>query len=174
MTVLPGASIGRLGGDRVIEGRDGSDVRAQPSVLHPLDDLAQLGTTGPDNEVDRQPVGGPCLAWPDDGHQRSSGSNQARGPLPDVAADDIEHQVDAADIFQGVVLKIDELLRAEVERLSCGDLYPGAAERVALEASTNISDRVHQAAWTGRRGMSDGRHRLERLHPIERARQFLC
>jgi len=32
------------------------------------------------------------------------------------AADDIESQVDAADVLQGVVLEVDELLRAEVER----------------------------------------------------------
>jgi hypothetical protein len=29
--------------------------------------------------------------------ERSSGSNRARGPLPDIAADDIEHQIDSDD-----------------------------------------------------------------------------
>ena len=29
----------------------------------------------------------------------------------------IEHQIDFADVFQGVVLEVDELLRTEVERL---------------------------------------------------------
>src|SRR5262249_27056877 len=115
---LPRAPLGRVeGGDGIVEGRDGADVRPQSSVPHPLDDLAQLGTIGLDNEVDSKTVGGPCLARPDDGHQRSSGSNQARGPRPDVAADDIENQMDSADVFQGVVLEVDELLRAEVERL---------------------------------------------------------
>src|SRR6266550_8839214 len=114
---LPHPSLGRVeGGDGIVEGRDGADVSPQSSVPHTLDDLAQLGPIGLDNEVDRQAVRGPCLARPDDGHQRSSGSNQARGPLPDVAADEIEHQIDAADIFQSVVLEVDELLRAEVER----------------------------------------------------------
>src|SRR5262249_35065782 len=43
------------------------------------------------------------------------------GPLPDVAADDIEHQIDSADVFENVVLEVDELLRAEVEyRLTVG------------------------------------------------------
>ena len=42
--------------------------------------------------------------------------NQVCGSLPDVAADDIEHQINPADVFQGVVLEVDELLRAEVER----------------------------------------------------------
>jgi hypothetical protein len=74
-----------------------------------VDDLTQLGTIGLDNEVDRQAVGGPRLGRPDDGHQCSSGSNQACGPLPDVAADDIEHQIDFADVFQGVVVEVDEL-----------------------------------------------------------------
>src|ERR1041385_8898667 len=101
----------------IIEGRDGADVRPQSPVPHPLDDLAQLGPIGLDDEVDRQTVGGPCLARPDDRHQRSSGSNQARGPLADVAADEIEHQIDTADVFQGVVREVDELLRAEVKRL---------------------------------------------------------
>jgi len=114
---LPRASFGRAeGGDAIVESCDGADVRPQSSVPHSLDDRTQLGTIGLDNEVDRQAVDGPRLGRPDDGHQRSSGSNQARGSLPDVAADEIEHQIDAADVFQGVVLEVDELLRAEVER----------------------------------------------------------
>ena len=56
------------------------------------------GTIGLDDEVDHQAAGGPRLGRPDDGHQRSSGSSQACGPLPDVAADDIEHQIDWAQI----------------------------------------------------------------------------
>src|SRR5207249_3365121 len=84
---------------------------------HPPYDLTQLGAIGHDNEVDRQAVDGPRLGRPDDGHQCSSGPNQACGPLPDVAADDIEHQIDAANVLQGVVVEVDELLRAEVERL---------------------------------------------------------
>ena len=97
---LPGASrtnaddcfplgpLGRIeGGDGVVEGRDVADVRPQSSVTHPLDDLTQLGTIGLDNEVDRQAVGGPRLGRTDDGDQCSSNSNQACGPLLDVAAD---------------------------------------------------------------------------------------
>src|SRR5262245_48294938 len=115
---LPLASLGPVeGGDGVVEGRDVADVRPQSSVPHPLDDLTQLGAIGLDNEVDRQAVGGPRLGRPDDGHQCSSGSNQACGPLLDAAADDIEHQIDAASVFEGVVVEVDELLRAEVERL---------------------------------------------------------
>src|SRR5258708_7695578 len=93
----------------------------QSAGPHPLDDLTQLGTIGPDNEVDRQAVGGPRLGRPDDGHQCSSGSKQACGPLPDFAADDIENQIDAADVFEDVLVEVDELLRAEVEhRLTVG------------------------------------------------------
>src|SRR5207248_3757945 len=115
---LPPASLGRVqGGDGIVEGRDVADVRPYPSVTHSLDDLTQLGTIGLDHEVDRQAVGGSRLGRPDDGDQRSSGSNQARGPLPDVAADEIEHQIDGADVFEDVVLEVDEFLRAEVERL---------------------------------------------------------
>ena len=67
---------------------------AVPSVTHPLGDLTQLGAIGHDNEVDHQAVGGPRLGRAGDGHQRSSGSNHARRPLPDVAAEDIENQID--------------------------------------------------------------------------------
>src|SRR4051812_37824603 len=62
-----------------------------------------------------KPVGERCLGRPDDGHQCSSGSNQACGALCDVAADDVEHQIDRADVFEKVVLEVDELLRAKVE-----------------------------------------------------------
>src|SRR6516164_7892893 len=115
---LPLASLGRVqGGDSIVEGRDVADVRPQPSVTHSLDDLAQLGTIGLDNEVDRQAVGGTRLGRPDDGHQRSSGSDHACGPFLNVAADDVEDQIDTTDVFQEVVVEVDELLCAEVERL---------------------------------------------------------
>ena len=104
------------GREGIVEGRDRADVRPQSSVPHPLDNLTQLATIGLDNEVDRQPVSGPRLRRSDDGHHCSSSPDQTRGPLPDVAADEIENQVDAADVLQGVVLEVDELLRAEVER----------------------------------------------------------
>src|SRR6266536_6699931 len=98
---LPADPLGRVEGrDGVVEGRDVADVRPQPSVPHPPDDLTQLGTIGRDNKVDRQAVRGPRLGRPGDGHQRSSGPDQACGPLPDVAADDIENQIDSADVFE--------------------------------------------------------------------------
>ena len=100
---LPLDPRGRVeGGDGIVEARDVADVCPQPSVTHPPDDLTQLGTIGLDNEVDCQAVGGPRLGRPDDGHQYSSNSDPTCGPLPDVAADDIEHQIDSADVFQGV------------------------------------------------------------------------
>src|SRR5215467_5699961 len=123
---LPLASLGRVeGGDGIVEGRDVADVRPQPSVTRPPDNLTQLGAIGHDNEVDRQAVGGPCLGRPGDRHQRSSGPDHSCGPLRDVAAEDIEHQIDSADVFQGVVLEVDELLGAEVEHL----LTVGSASR---------------------------------------------
>src|SRR5438046_5773606 len=98
---LPADPLGRIESrDGIVEGRDVADVRPQPSVPHPPDDLTQLGAIGHDDEVDRQAVGGPRLGRPGDGHERSSGSNQTRGPLPDVAAEDIEDQIDAADAIQ--------------------------------------------------------------------------
>src|ERR1700739_3045913 len=103
---LPLASLGPVeSGDGIVEGRDVADVRPQSSVPHPLDDLTQLGTIGLDDEVDRQAVGGPGLGRPDDGHQCSSGSNQSCGPLLDVTADDIEHQIDFPAVFPGAVVE---------------------------------------------------------------------
>src|SRR5512146_2030704 len=64
---LPADPLGRVeGGDGIVEGRDVADVRPQPPVPHPPDDLTQLGPVGLDNEVDRQAVGGPRLGRPDD------------------------------------------------------------------------------------------------------------
>src|SRR5690349_6692602 len=121
------ASLGRVeGGDSIVEGRDVANVGPQSSVPHPLDDLTQLGTMGLDDEVDCQAVGGPRLGRPYDRHQGSSGPDQACGPLLDVSADDVEHQVDAADVFQRVVLEVDERGRAEVERLLAVGGAPGA------------------------------------------------
>src|SRR4051794_14493211 len=84
---LPADPLGRVEGcNGIVEGRDVADVGSQSSVPHPLDDLSQLGTIRQDNEVDRQAVGGPRLGRRGDGHQGSSGPDQACGPLLDVAA----------------------------------------------------------------------------------------
>src|ERR1051326_7218300 len=113
---LPLASLGPVeGGDGVVEGRDVVDVRPQSSVPYPLDELTQLGAIGYDDEVNSQAARGPRLGRAGNGHQRSSGANHARRPLRDVAAEDIENQIDFADVFQGVVIEVDELLCAEVE-----------------------------------------------------------
>ena len=130
--------LGRVEGcDGIVEGRDVADVRPQSSVPHSLDDLTQLGTIGLDNEVDRQAVGGPRLGRPDDGHQCSSGANQSCGPFLDVAAHDIEHQIDAADVFQRVVVEIDELMRAEVAFSSfAGETMSLVMRRLRLQASS--------------------------------------
>jgi hypothetical protein len=89
---LPLASLGRFeGGNGTVEGRDVADVRTQPPVTHPPHDLTQLGAVGLDDEVDRKTVRGPRHRRPDDGHQRSSGANETRGALLDVA------QVDGHD-----------------------------------------------------------------------------
>src|SRR5215472_1266746 len=146
------------GGDGVVEGRDVADVRPQSSVPHPLDDLTQLGAIGLDNEVDRQAVGGPRLGRPDDGHQCSSGADQACGPIRDVAADDIEHQMDFADVFEGVVVEVDELLRAEVERLLTVGGASGADD-VGAELTCELGHHCPDCA--GRAVREDALSRLE-------------
>src|SRR5262245_894805 len=121
------ASPGRVeGGNRIIEGSHVADVCPQPTNPKSLDELTQWGAIGYDDEVDSQAARGPRLSWAGDGHQRSSGANHARRPLPDVAADDIDNQLDLADVFQGVVIEVDELLCAEVESRLTAASAPGA------------------------------------------------
>src|SRR3546814_306147 len=103
-------------------------------------------------------VDGPRLGRPDDGHQRSSGSNQACGPLLDVAADDVEHQIDAADVFQGVILKVDELLRTEVERRLTVGRASGADD---VGAGLTCELRHHRTDCAGRAVHKDAPPRLK-------------
>src|SRR5262245_61776888 len=92
--------LGRVeGGNRIVEGSHDADVCPQPTIPDALDELTQLGTIGHDDEVDSQAARGPRLGRAGNGYQRSSGANHARRPLRDVAAEDIEHKIDAADIF---------------------------------------------------------------------------
>src|SRR6476661_120806 len=114
---LAGMTLGRVeGGDGVFEGGDRADVGPQQAVADALDDFAQLSAVGFDDEVDRPSVGARLFDRSDDGHQNPARPNQARGPLADVAADQVEHEIDFADVFQRLVVEVDELVRAEVER----------------------------------------------------------
>src|SRR5947199_62402 len=140
--------LGRVeGGNRIVESSHFADVCPQPTNPDPLDELTQLGAIGYDDEVDSQAARGPRLGRAGDGHQRSSGANQARRPLPDIAADDIENQIDFADIFQGVVIEVDELLCAEVEsRLTAGSA-PGADD---VRAGLTCELARHRTDYAGR------------------------
>jgi hypothetical protein len=70
--------VGRVEcGDGLVEGRDVGDVRPQPSVSHPFDDLSQLGAIGLDDEVDCKPVGGPRLGRPA-ARRRKKGKKKGR------------------------------------------------------------------------------------------------
>src|SRR5262249_47589401 len=135
-----------------------ADVRAQSSVPHALDDLGQLSAIALDNEVDRPAVFGLRHGRPDDGHQCSSRSNQARGLLPYVAADDIEHEIDAADFFQRVLVEVADLLRPEVERLLTVRRTSGAD---AIRAALARDLRPHRAARACRAVREDALPRLE-------------
>src|SRR4051794_40460831 len=86
------------GGNGIVEGSHVADVCPQPTNPDPLDELTQLGAIGYDDEVDRLAARGPRLGRTGDGHQRSSGANHARRPLRDLATEDIENQIDRADI----------------------------------------------------------------------------
>src|SRR6202012_3376770 len=83
--------------------------------------------------------------------QCSSGSNQAGGPLPDVSAEDIENQIDFADIVQGVLIEVDELQRAEVERrLTAGsasgadDVSAGLTGELSHHRTDDAGRTVHE------------------------------
>src|ERR1700752_4776351 len=119
--------LGRVkSGNGIIQDSHLADVCPHPTIPDPLHDLPQLGAIGFDDEVDSQAARGPRLGPAGDGHQRSSGANHAPRPLRDVAAEDIENQIDLADVFQGVVIEVDELLCAEVESRLTGGSAPGA------------------------------------------------
>ena len=156
---LPLASLGPVeGGDGIVEGRDVADVRPQSSVPYPLDELTQLGAIGYDDEVDSQAARGPRLGRAGNGHQRSSGANHARRPLRDVTAEDIENQIDPADIFQGVVIEVDELLCTEVEsRLTAGGA-PGADD---VRASLTRELGRHRTDYSGRAVYEDSLPRMK-------------
>ena len=100
-------------------------VRSRPSRSRWMSST-QLGAIGYDDKVDIQAASGPRLRRARDGHQCSSGANHARRPLRDVATDDIENQIDFADVFQGVVIEVNELLCTEVESRLTGASAPGA------------------------------------------------
>src|SRR5689334_12310340 len=156
---LPVDPLGRIeGGDGIVEGRYFADVRPQPSVTHPPDDLTQLGAIGLDNKVDRRTVRGPRLGRTDDGHQRSAGSNQTRGPLLDLAADHIENQIDSPDAFQRVVVEVDELLRAKVEHHLTVGGAPGADD-VRTELNCELCH--HRPDSAGRAVREDALARLK-------------
>src|SRR6266700_4527059 len=151
--------LGRVeGGNRIVEGSHVADVCPQPTIPDPLDELTQLGAIGYDDEVDSQAARGPRLGWAGNGHQRSSGANQARRPLPDVAADDIENQIDFADVFQGIVIEVDELLCAEVESRLTGASPPSADD---VRASLTCELARHRADYAGRTVHQDAPPRLK-------------
>src|SRR5246500_2930081 len=131
------------GGNRIVEGSHVADVCPQPTNPDPLDELTQLGAIGFDDEVDSQAARGTRLGRAGDGHQRSSGANYARRPLRDVAAEDIENQIDLADVFQGVVIEVDELLCAKVESRLTAASAPGADDvraRLTCELARHRTD----------------------------------
>src|SRR4029077_13986465 len=146
------------GGNRIVEGSYVADVCPQPTNPDPLDELTQLGAIWYDDEVDSQAARGPRLGRAGDGHQRSSGANHARRPLRDVAAEDIENQIDLADVFQGVVIEVDELLCAEVESRLTGGSAAGAD---AVRAGLTCELARHRTDYAGRTVHEDALPRLK-------------
>src|SRR4030095_10792189 len=151
--------LGRVeGGNRIVEGSHVADVCPQPTIPDPLDELTQLGAIGYDDEVDSQAARGPRLGRAGNGHQRSPGAAHARRPLRDGAAGASENQIDPADIVQGVVIEIDELLCAEVEsRLTAGSA-PGADD---VRAGLTCELARHRTEYAGRTVHEDALPRVK-------------
>jgi len=118
--------LGPEGGDGIVECSHVADVCPQSIMPEPLDDLTQLSAIRFDDEINGPAAGRPRFDRAGDGHQHSSGANNARRPLRDIAADHIENQIDFADIFQCVAIEVYELLCAEVESRLAGASAPGA------------------------------------------------
>src|SRR5246127_633571 len=151
--------LGRVeGGDGIVEGSHRADVCPQPTIPDPLDELTQLGAIGYDDEVDSQAARGPRLGLAGDGHQCPSGANHLRRPLRDVPADDIENQIHFADVFQGVVIEVDELLRAEVESRLTGGSAPGADD---VRTGLTCELARHRTDYAGRTVNEDALPRLK-------------
>src|SRR2546429_4337242 len=151
--------LGRVkGGTRMVEGSHVADVCPQPTNPDPVDELAQLGAIGYDDEVDSQAARGPRLGRAGDGHQRSSGANQACRPIPDIAADDIENQIGFADVFQGVVIEVDELLCSEVESRLTAASAPGAYD---VRAGLTCELARHRTDYAGRTVHEDALPRVK-------------
>src|SRR6516225_4115434 len=146
------------GGNGIVEGSFVADVCPQPTNPEPLDELTQLGAIGFDDEVDSQAARGPRLGRAGDSHQRSSGANQARRLLRDVASDDIENQIDFANVFQGVVIEVDELLCAEVESRLTGGSAPGADD---VRAGLTCELARHRTDYAGRTVHEDSLPRVK-------------
>src|SRR6202008_2423879 len=162
------------GGNRIVEGSHFADVCPQPTNADPLDELTQLGAIGFNDEVDSPAARGPRLSRAGDGHQRSSGANHASRALRDVAAEDIENQIDLADVFQGVVIEVDELLCAEVESRLTGGSAPGAD---AVRAGLTCELARHRTDYAGRTVHEDALPRvkaavLEQPLPRGQARHY--
>src|SRR6201987_4572662 len=151
--------LGRVeGGNRIVEGRDVADVCPQPTIPDPLDELTQLGAIGFNDEVNSQAARGPRLGRAGDSHERSSSANHGRRPLRNVAAEDIENQIDLADVFQGVVIEVDELLCPEVESPLTGGTMPGADD---VRAGLTCELAPHRTDYAGRTVHEDALPRVK-------------
>src|SRR4051794_20874534 len=146
--------LGRVeGGNRIVEGSHVAYVCPQPTIPDPLDELSQLGAIRHDDEVDSQTARGPCVGRAGNSHQRSSGTNHAGRPLRDVAAEDIENQINPAEVFYRIVIEVEELLCAEVESRLTAGRAPRADD---ISAGFTCELGRHRTNYAGRTVHEDG------------------
>jgi hypothetical protein len=117
-----------------------------------------LGGIWYDNEINSKAARRPRLGRAGDGHQRSSSANHARRPLRDLTAEDIENQIDLADVFQGIVFEVEELLCAEVESRLTGGSAPGADD---IRAGLTCELARHRTDYAGRTVHEDALPRMK-------------
>ena len=153
------ASLGRVeGGDGIVEDRNVADVRPQPSGTHRWTISLSWARSDRTTKSTVKPSAGRASVGPAMVTSVPPARIRPCGSLPDVAADDIEHQIDSADVFEDVVLEVDELLRAEVERVLTVGSASGADD-VGAELTCEL--RHHRTDCAGRAVHEDALPRLK-------------
>ena len=92
-----------------------SDNWTQPPVPQPEFEGGEAGATRFDDEEDRPRAFGPHPRGFGDGDEGTARTHQLCRAIEDLAADHIEHHVDLADVFQPILLQIQEGVGPEAE-----------------------------------------------------------
>ena len=138
--------VGRVeGGDGILKGRDGADIRPQSSVPHPLDDLIQLGTIRLDNDT-LEDVGKVDLVFDVlGGHiaKRSAGVIRGGGTLVTITGP-TEARPAGGMTIDFVVVPDRAQLSELVQRLRNGRLRTNIGKVAALDDAVDAFNRTER------------------------------